>query len=63
MTMSKTLQLKLTSLPEKAMTAYWVPNIHNSLLAVAESCNAGCDVTFHKNGIIIEKSFEGGVIT
>ena len=35
-TTTKTLCLKLTNLPQKATTAYCIPNIHNNLLAVSE---------------------------
>ena len=54
--MTKTLQLNLTSLLEMAMIEYWVSNILNNLLMVVEYCNAGCDVTFDENGIIVNNN-------
>ena len=51
---TKTLQLNLTSLLQKAVIAFHVPNIYNNLLAVVELCNAGCDVMFDRNGIVVE---------
>ena len=51
---TKTLCLQLNNLPQQATTAYCVPNIHNNLLVVSELCNAGCEVAFDKNGMVVQ---------
>ena len=45
---------QLTHLPLPVTTAYCVPNIHNNLLAVSELCDAGYEVTFDKNGVVVQ---------
>ena len=49
---TKTMCLQSTNLPQLATTVYCIPNIHNNLLAVSELYDAGCEVTFDKNGVV-----------
>ena len=53
---TKTMCLQLTNLPQLATTAYCAPNIHNNLLAVSELCDAGNEVTFEKDGMVIQSN-------
>ena len=50
---TKTLQLALSSLPQAATRGYRMPEILHNLVAVAELCEAGCTVTFTKEGVEI----------
>ena len=56
----KTIELLLPKLPTNARKGYTVPNITNNLVSVAELCDAGCTVFFHKHGVDI--SYEGEII-
>ena len=61
---TKTICLQLPNLPQLATTAYCIPNIHNNMLAVSELCDAGCEVTFEKNSMVVLSkgilSYKGG---
>ena len=50
MTTTKNLELLLTKLPKSARQAHRLPGIVNNLLSVAELCDAGCEVEFHRTG-------------
>ena len=56
----KTLCNQLNNLPQKASSAYCIPSIHNNLLAISQLCDAGCDVTFDRIGVIIQ--YDGVIV-
>ena len=53
---TNTMCLQLTNLSQPVITAYCVLNIHNNLLAVSELCDAGCEATFEKNGVVFQSN-------
>ena len=57
---TKTLELLLHRLPQRARRSFRCPGITNNLLAVCELCDAGCVVTFREHGCDVE--FEGEII-
>ena len=57
---TKTLELFLNKLPQKARRAFRVPDIQHNLIACAELIDAGCAVYLHRHRCKIE--YEGAVI-
>ena len=60
MTTTKNLELLLTKLPKSSRQAHRLPGIINNLLSVAELCDAGCDVEFHRTGCNV--SYNGKIV-
>ena len=50
----KTIELLLPKLPQAARKGYTVPHLTNNLVSVAELCDVGCTVFFHKHGVDID---------
>ena len=46
--------------PVPDATACCIPKKQNDLLVVSESCDAGCEVTFDKNGVVVQ--FKGVIV-
>ena len=59
-TSTKTPCLQLNNLPQKGTTAYCLPNMHNNLLAFSKLYDAGCYITFDRNGVIVQ--YEGVIV-
>eukprot|EP00957_Ditylum_brightwellii_P199063 15173919-Ditylum_brightwellii.AAC.1 len=55
---SKTLQLLLSKLPPAARRSFRLNNIMHNLVAVSELCDAGCEVKFNDEEVIITNNKE-----
>ena len=52
---SKTIKIKINSLPEEAKIVNILPVIKNNLIAAPLLYDAGCEVIFRKKDILIKK--------
>ena len=53
-TTTKTFEILLDKLPQKARKAFRVPNIPHNLIAASKLCNAGCGVHLYKHHCEVE---------
>ena len=52
---SKTIKIKINSLPEEAKIRNIIPGIKNDLIAAPPLCDAGCEVIFRKKDVLVKK--------
>ena len=52
---SKTIKIKIDSLPEEAKIGNILPGIKHTLIAAPPLCDAGCKVIFRKKDVLVTK--------